>query len=301
MENAKFNVTEFFRKYSIITLGCVLYAFGVTAFLEAGDLASGGATGIALIISHLINMSGATGWNSGILVFIINVPMFILGWIYFGKNFFFSTLYTVGLSSALMWLFSLLLGEYLPFTENPLINAAAGGAVFGLGMGLIFRMGSSSGGTDIPVKILRKKYRHIQTGLISMVSDVIIVASSYFVYCDLEMLFYTIVSVVVFTLVFDWVLYGGNSAKMIYVITSPEKSSVICDRILHEVDSGATFIDAKGAYSGQDKKILLCAIKPFLYPKLRDVVHEEDKNAFIIVSSAKEIYGTGYQNPDDLV
>jgi uncharacterized membrane-anchored protein YitT (DUF2179 family) len=179
-----------------------------------------------------------------------------------------------------------------------LLSAVFGGAIFGLGAGLIFRMGGSTGGTDIPVKILRKKFRHIKTGMISMTSDIIIVTLSFIVFHDLEVLFYTIVSVVVFTFIFDWVLYGGNSAKMVFIISEGEKAEKICARVLTEVNTGATFIDAQGAYSRQNKRILLCVIKPFLFPKLRDVVHEEDKKAFMIVSSAKEIYGEGYQDPN---
>ena len=100
-------------------------------------------------------------------------------------------------------------------------------------------------------------------------------------------------------MVFDWVLYGGNSAKMVYVISEGEKAQRICDRVLKELDTGATFIDAQGAFSGTPKRILLCVVKAFNYPKLRDIAHEEDKHSFIIVSSAKEIYGEGYRNPDD--
>lgn len=291
---------DFIKRYVIISVGCVLYSLGVTVFLESGGLAAGGATGIALIISYALNSAFGQGWwTPGVLVFIINVPMFILTWIFFGKRCFFSTLYVVGLSSGLMTLWGIVLSDFLPLTDSPLINAVTGGAVFGSGAGLIFRMGATTGGTDVPVKILRKKFRHLSTGAIAMVSDILIVASSFFVYNSISVLFYTILSTVVFKYVFDWVLYGGNSAKMVYVISENEKAQRICKRVLTELDTGATFIDAEGAYSGTEKRILLCVVKPFNYPKLRDIAHEEDKHAFIIVSSAKEIYGEGYRNPDD--
>lgn len=298
--NKKNSAIEFLTRYAIITIGCIFYSFGVTAFLEAGDLAAGGATGIALIISYALNAAfGAGWWTPGVLVFIINVPMFVLTWIAFGKRCFFSTLYVVGVTSGLMTLFSIWLEGVLPFDPSPLINAVAGGATFGLGAGIIFRMGATTGGTDVPIKILRRKFRHLSTGAIAMVSDILIVASSFFVYKSVSVIFFTVVSTVVFKYVFDWVLYGGNSAKMVYVISENEKAQRICQRVLKELDTGATFIDAEGAYSGNEKRILLCVVKPFNYPKLRDIAHEEDNHCFIIVSSAKEIYGEGYRNPDD--
>ncbi len=295
-ERRKFVVKEFIKRYALITLGCILYPVGVVIFLQAGGLASGGATGIALIINQ------ATGAPTGVIAFIINVPLLLWGWKVFGKEFFFSTLYVIVLSSVLMWLTEYICIDrlnVLPLTDNRLINAVAGGAIFGFGMGLIFRCGSSSGGTDIPVKVLKKKFRHISTGLITMVMDIIIVACTLFVYDDkLEVLFYTVLSVVVFTLVFDWVLYGGNSAKMVFIISESEPAERICTRILGELDAGATLFDAKGAYTGDDKKMVLCVVKPMVYPHLRDIVRDEDRKAFMIVSSAKEIYGEGYLPPD---
>lgn len=295
-------VLSFLTKYVIISFGCVLYSLGVALFLEANGLAAGGATGIALIISGALEKNGISGFwaDSGMIGIWINIPLFIIGAFYFGKKFLFNTAYCVVVSYLLVTLWNYIFKttfNLLPLTENPLVAAVFGGALFGGGAGVIFRMGGSTGGTDIPVKILRKKFRHIKTGLISMVSDVIIVTSSYFVSYDIELVFYTLISVVVFTPVFDLVLYGGNSAKMVYIISADETARKICARVLTELNTGATFIDAQGAYSGEDKRILLCVVKPFLFPKLRDVVNEEDKKAFIIVSSAKEIYGEGYQDP----
>ena len=296
-------INDFIRRYLLITIGCVLYAVGVVLFLQAGNLSGGGVTGIALIINEV------TGFSTGITSFIINMPLMIWGWKVFGREFFFSTLYVIAFSSLLMWLADKTFLEWvpqiygkhlLPFTDNMLINAVTGGAIFGFGMGLIFRCGSSSGGTDIPVKVLKKKFRHISTGTITFITDVVIVACSAFAYKQntLEVLFFTVLSVVVFTVVFDRVLYGGNSAKMVFIVSDSEAAQSICERVLKELDAGATFIDARGGYTGENKKVLLCVVKPIVYPRLRDIVREEDKRAFMIVSSAKEIYGEGYLSPD---
>ncbi len=296
-----------FRQYAVITLGCLLYSLGISLFIKPAELSSGGMTGISIIFNHLV-----PAVDQGIWLIIFNVPMIILGFIFFGWKFIVSTGYATVASALLMFLWNSVFGatglDILPFTKlqeidhvsSMLINTSCGGVLFGIGMGLIFRMGASTAGTDILVKILRKKFRHIKTGMISMCSDMIIVLCSLFVTnYNLEKLFYTALSVIVFTLVFDLVLYGGNTAKTVFVITARDKYEKIAERVLKEVDTGATLLDAKGAYTREDKVMMMCVVKSFLYPHLRDVVREEDKNAFMIVSSAKEIYGTHYKNQDD--
>ena len=292
------------KQYAIITLGCIIYSLGISLFITPADLSAGGMTGISIIFSHFVPL------DQGILLVIFNIPMLILGLIFFGWKFLVSTGYATVGSSLLMSLWTFVFGEknlnILPLTKGIdapsaiLINGVVGGILFGVGMALIFRMGASTAGTDVIVKLLRKKFRHIKTGMISLITDMIIVTCSLFVNgYDIEKLFYTALSTVVFTLVFDWVLYGGNSAKTVFIITAKERYEKICERVLKEVDTGLTILDARGAYTREDKIMLMCVVKPFLFPRLRDVVREEDKKAFMIVSSAKEIYGEGYKSQDD--
>lgn len=287
-------------QYLIITFGCLLYAIGISLFVEPAKLSSGGMTGISLIINAVTN------FPTGYLYIILNIPMLILGLIFFGWKFLLSTGYATLLSGLFMRLIKHVCVEgwlnNVPITDNVLVNSVIGAVLFGVGMGLIFRMGATTAGTDVVVKILRKRFRHLKTGMISLVTDMIIVGCSLFVPCNgnrLDRLFYTALHVVVFALVFDWVLYGGNSAKTVFIITAKEKCDAVINRILKDIDTGATIVDAQGAYTRAEKVMIMCVVKPFLYPRLRDVVHEEDKKAFMIVSSAKEIYGEGYQNPED--
>ena len=133
-------------------------------------------------------------------------------------------------------------------------------------------------------------------GVISMSIDIVIVLVSGIVFRDFELMCYTILSIVIFTCLFDLVLYGGNTAKLVYVITTADNAEAICKKILKELDIGATLIDGEGAYTGNQRRIIMCAAKNFLYPKLRDIVREVDPHAFTIVSSAKEIYGEGYKD-----
>lgn len=291
-------VIKFLLDYCVITFGCVIYSLGVSLFLDASKLASGGVTGIAIIISHLIReISGGFVFDTGIIILILNIPLFILGLLFVGKKFIISTIYSTVLSSLLMWAWNIAFAQYLPdLNSNILISTLAGGTLFGIGLGLIFRMGSSTGGTDIVVKMLRKKFRYIKMGVISMSIDIVIVLVSGIVFRDFELMCYTILSIVIFTCLFDWVLYGGNTAKLVYVITTADNAEAICKKILKELDIGATLIDGEGAYTGNQRRIIMCAAKNFLYPKLRDIVREVDPHAFTIVSSAKEIYGEGYKD-----
>lgn len=300
----KQRIWEVVKKYLIITLGCFIYATGIALFVAPANLSSGGMTGISIIVNHFVPQI-----PQGVWYIILNVPMIVLGLIFFGWKFLLSTGYATVVSSLIMSAWEMILGKrglnVLPFTQGMdtatayIIGAVVGGVLFGVGMGLIFRMGASTAGTDIIVKLLRKKFRHIPTGMISLGTDMAIVCCSLFIKPDLQTLFYTALSVIVFTLVFDWVLYGGNSAKMVYIITDKAKYASITQKLLSEVDTGATIVDAQGAYTKEDKVMLLCVVKSYMYPRLRDVVKQEDKNAFMIVSSAKEIYGQGYKDQNE--
>lgn len=285
---------QILKKYALILIGCVLFSFGVSLFLDRNNLASGGVTGIAIMISTLTNGRIGTGW----LILILNVPMFILGIIFFGWGFILSTIISTALSSGLIELWNFCLAPLMPEIENTLIAATVGGTLYGAGLGFIFRAGSTTGGTDIIVKILHKKFRHIRAGMISMTIDIIIISASAFVYKDLELLFYTVISIVLFSVMLDLVLYGGNSAKLVHIVTTADKSPAICEFILKDLDISATIVDGKGAYTGSERAVIMCVIRNNLFPRLRDALHTIDPAAFTIVSSAKEIYGEGYRDHD---
>lgn len=280
------------KNCALISLGCIIYSLGVALFLDPYGIASGGVTGIAIIINYVSNGVIGTGW----LILIINVPLFIIGFIFFGKTFIISSVISTALSSGLIELFARFIVPHMPALDNSLIPPTVGGALFGFGLGLIFRAGSSTGGTDIIVKLLRKKFRHLRTGIISMGVDVVIVAASGFIYKDVELLILTVLSIIVFTFMFDRALYGGSSAMLVHIVTEEDKVQPICDGILNDLDSSATIFDARGAYSRQDKTVIMCVIKNFLYPRLRDIIKKYDENAFTIVSAAKEIYGEGFKD-----
>lgn len=293
-------VIQILKKYGILTVGCIIYSLGLSLFLDPHDLASGGVYGISVVIRYLCEKHFGWYWlETWMLIITLNIPLLILGTVSFGKTFIISTLYSTFGSSLLMSLWELVLPAFIPISDDKMICALIGGALFGLGLGIIFKMGSTTGGTDVILRILRKKFRYIRMGFISMCMDFTIVLISTILIGSFEHGCYTVISIVSFTVLFDWVLSGGNAAKLVYIITNDENSKIICDRLLKELDIGATYIDGEGAYTGNNKRIIMCAIKNILYPKLRDIVHEVDPSAFTIVSSAKEVYGEGYKNHTD--
>ncbi len=282
------------KQYLVITAGCILFSLGIALFLDANKIASGGVSGLAIILSHITPLK-----MTGIWIIILNVPLFILGAVSFGRNFIISSLYSTVVSSLFIELLNLLLKSYLPITDDIIIAGVIGGGLMGLGLGIVFKAGSTTGGTDILVKFLRKKFRYIKTGVISLVIDLVIIGISFIFFRDFKLTFYTVISLVVTTVALDWVLYGTESAKLVYVITDAEHASLICEKILKELDISATYIDGEGAYTGDSKRIVMCAIKKMQYPRLCDFIHEIDPRAFTIVTSAKEIYGEGYKNHKD--
>jgi len=276
--------SHFVLRLFLIAVGAAVYSFGVALFLDPNSLAPGGVTGIAVILSHLGILT------TGTLFFVLNIPIMALGLYKFGLHFIAATIYAVALVSA----FSNLLGGMPPVTSDPLLAAIAGGALTGIGIGIIFKCGGTTGGEDIIVKVLRAKRPQLKTGTFFMIIDAAIVACSGFVFRDFNVAMYAMISVVTTAQVLNWVLYGTDEARLAFIIS--ERHEAITARILQQMDVGATYLHATGSYTMSDKKVIMCAVKKHDYPVLEEIVKEEDDSAFLIVSSASEIYGEGYKN-----
>lgn len=270
--------------YLMMTLASGIYAVAVSLFLDPNSLAPGGVTGIAIILNRI------TGLETGTWMFAVNIPILLIGTWKFGWKFILSTLYCTALSSY----FTNLLAPFGAVTADPLLAALVGGALMATGLGLIFKAGATSGGTDIIVKLLRLKFPHLKTGALFLLTDAIIVTASAFVFQDIDTALYAGLVVLVNSLLLDVVLYGRDGAKMLFIIS--DRHERIAGRILEELDIGATYISGNGAYSGKDKKVILCVVKKYLFPKAEEVVRQEDPDAFMIITSATEIYGEGYKN-----
>jgi len=267
-----------------IAIAAAIYASGVSLFLDPNNLAPGGVTGIAVILSRLIHI------ETGTIYFILNIPIILLGIWKFGWKFMLKTAYTIAMTS----FFTNLLSPYDALTNDPLLAALAGGILIASGIGLVFKTGATTGGMDIIIKILRQKYKHLKTGFLFQCTDMIIVAISGLIFKDLNVALYALIAVLVSGHALDFVLYGGDEAKMIYIIT--QKPYEVGQRLMTDIDAGITYLHGKGGYTGVDKEVILCVIRRPLGPKVEEIVKEEDPAAFMIITSASEIYGKGYKN-----
>ena len=293
MSEKKNNREEYVEKKSIrrqifeyicITAASFVYAVGVALFIDPSNLAPGGLTGIAIIVSRL------TGVETGTLIFILNIPIVLIGFWKFGWKFMVSTFYCVIATSV----FTNLLAPYGAATNDILLSAIAGGALVAASIGFVFKCGATTGGTDIIVKLLRRRFPHLRTGALFMLTDAIIVTVSVFVFRDLNAGLYAAITVVVTSVVMDFVLYGRDEAKMIYIIS--DHSENITARLLEELNIGVTHIEGTGAYSGKEKKVIFCVMRKTLAPRAEQIVREEDADIFMIVSNATEIFGEGYKS-----
>lgn len=280
------NCVKYLKEYSLITVGAVLYAMGIALFLDPNHLAPGGVTGIGIILNQFLPL------ETGTIIFMINVPLIILGYLKLGRKLIFRTFYCVALTSTIIDAINAMYGNAV--TDDLLISAIAGCGLVGIGIGLIMKQGSTTGGSDIIVRLLRKKFPHIKTGVLFSTLDCIIVATSAIVFKDIVIALYALIAVVVCAYVIDKVLYGTDEAKLLYIIS--DKSHLITEKLLNDLEVGVTFIQGKGAYSGKEKEVIMVAMRKALAPKAEEVVKEIDPTAFMIITSANEIYGEGHKN-----
>lgn len=284
MQEIKKSIKKRLTDYILITLSSFVYAIAVSLFLDPNSLAPGGVTGIAIILNRVFNI------NTGMLILFINIPILLLGMWKFGFRFIISTIYCTVMISV----FTDLLGVIGAVTTDPLLASLTGAVLMAVGMGGIFKAGSTSGGTDIIIKLLRQRFPHLKTGFLFFITDVLIVTASAFVFQNIDRALYAGITVFVSSFVLDMVLYGRDGAKLIFIIS--DESEKITKRLLEELDIGVTFIEGQGAYSRREKRVIMCVMRKQIAPMAEAIVKEEDARAFMIVTSATEIFGEGYKS-----
>jgi len=220
----------------------------------------------------------------------MNVPLLALGMWKLGWKFVLSTVVAVASSSV----FTDLLSPIGALTSDPLLAAAAGGALLALGMGILFKLGATSGGTDILIRVIKLKYKHLKTGTLFLATDCCVIAASALVFHDVDLALYAAIATMLSSFCLDLVLYGRDEAKLVYLITDHEKA--IANRLLEELEIGVTYLQGQGAYTRDNKKVILCAMAKRLLPKVQEIAMEEDPCAFLIVTSASEIFGEGFKD-----
>lgn len=272
------------KKYVIITAAAFVYAVGVSLFTDPNNMAPGGVTGIAIILSSIFPVS------TGTFIMLINIPILIFAIWKFGLALTVSTIY----ATALISFFTNLLAAYGAATDDILLAALVGGTLTAVSIGVIFRAGATTGGMDIIVKALRLQFPHLKTGKIFFIADALVVTLSGIVFRDLNAALYAAISAICTSVVMDIVLYGRDEARLLFIISA--KAENIAERLLTDVDIGVTYIKGQGAYSGDNKRVIMCVVKKPVSPKAEEIVKQEDPDAFMIITSATEVFGEGYKS-----
>lgn len=264
-------------------IGCALFALGFDLFLLPGGMNAGGLSGLAMVFVHLTDFGSV-----GILTALLNIPLFILAGAKIGKKFFFGSLIGMAFSSAFIDLFAL-----LPVPEvEPLIGAVYGGVICGAGLGFVFAAGVSTGGSDIIVRLLKLKYRHVPIGMISMSFDAGVAILTGIVFRDVNSALYTGIAIFISGKIIDMVVYSFDYSKVALIITKDyeQVAQVISDRL----ERGATYLHGEGTYSRKQTKVVLTAVRRQQVAELKELVVEIDPDAFIIVQEAHQVLGDGF-------
>lgn len=274
--------------YIMITLGTAILAFGIKCFYDPVGLVTGGFSGLAIVVKSLSSLlfeGGIPLWFTNLA---LNVPVFILAYFLKGKGFIGKTfLGTVMLS---VWLFLIPAWD---LAENDLmISALFGGVCAGAGIGLVIRVGATTGGTDMVAALVQLKMRHHSIVQILQVIDGLVVLTGLFVF-GMRPTLYAMIGIVVQTKVSDLIVEGFNYSKAAYIITNEHE--VVAQRIMKELERGLTGLNAKGMYTGEDKCVLYCIVSQKQIVQLKDIVNEVDPHAFVIVSDVREVLGEGFQ------
>lgn len=280
--------SEYVIKYALVALGSALFAAGFQFFLYPNSIIVGGVSGIAMIINYLTELP------VGIMTIVLNIPLFIIAWKHFGGKFIISSLVGMLLSSVMVDLLAML--NYSP-TDDMLLACIIGGAIKGLGLGIIYYAGATTGGTDIIAKFVRLRFPYINFGTIVLLTDAVIIIAFAAIFDRVEAAMYAVIAMFVVSKVIDLVLYGIDNSSMCYII-SENRDRLVKD-ITDKLHRGVTIIEGEGAYSHKEKQVLLCVIKRTQIADIRRIIKSIDENAFFIVSDAKNVFGKGFGDISD--
>lgn len=262
----------------------VLQAIGMHCFVEPCKIAPGGVSGVALLINYV------SGAPIGLMTFLLNVPLLILSYLHLGKALTIKTLKTIAIMSVVL---DLMIAPYVPaYQGDRLISSGFGGIFLGVGLALAFMRGSTTGGGDILAKLLQQRFPYIQMGHALLIIDFIVIAASVVVFHNLESALFGLISLVCTTYSIDFILYGMSRGTMIMVIS--EKNEQIASMILEQVERGATYFKSQGAYTRREGNVLVCVVERKQFYRVKEIIDQVDRDAFLIVSETKEVYGEGF-------
>lgn len=279
---------DYIIQYALIIIGSALFAAGFQFFLYPNSIIVGGVSGIAMIINYLTDLP------VGVMNIVLNIPLFIIAWRQFGTKFVIGSFVGMMLSSVFVDLLALI--SYSP-TNDMLLACIIGGAVKGLGMGIIYYAGATTGGTDIIAKFVRLKFPYINFGTLILITDAVIILAFAIIFNKVEGAMYAVITMFVVSKIIDLVLYGIDNSNVCYIIS--EKSDQLIEDITARLHRGVTILEGEGAYSHQSKQVLLCVVKRTQISDIRKIIKSIDENAFFIITDAKNVFGKGFGDISD--
>ena len=271
------------RSCGIITLGAVIYALAFDWFVAPNQIAMGGVTGLAQIVNALVPVLPV-----GVLSILVNVPLFLAGWRLLGGRLLVSSLYAMAVSSlaidVIAWMHT-----FPPM--DPILATLYGGAGMGVGLGLVFSQGATTGGTDIIGKLLKLKFPWLPIGKLVMIPDMVVVILAAVVFGTVNAALYGLIQMYLLSKVMDMILYGWDTSRVADIITDRWEETV---QGLLDMNRGVTLLQGKGAYTGAEKQVLLVAFRQREIVPIKRMLREIDPKAFFIVCDAHEILGEGF-------
>lgn len=278
-----------------LIIGSLLISFGLAIFLIPNKLAAGGVSGIGIIIYHLSSQRIPVG----VSMLALNIPLFALSFHKLGRYFIIKTLIGAFLVSVFTDIFSLAGEEFLLryFSQDLpgsdlLLFSVCGGVLIGAGLGLIYLIEGTTGGSDLLARIITIKNKHASVGRVLLMIDAVIVLAASIVFKSFLIGIYAFVSLYAASFTIDNVLEGFKFAKAVFIIS--KKHEEIAAYILKILDSGGTALYGKGLYAGEDTNVILCVVKRRRLPQLKESIKAIDQNAFIVITDVKEVLGEGF-------
>ena len=273
---------KLFKEILLSIIGCVFAALGTTIFLLPNKLSTGGFAGIATVIYYLFDI------KMGTTILILNIPLFIITYFKLGKKFVLKSAICTIIFSKLIDLFT----EVLVFTDDKLLASIYGGVIVGIGSALILKAESSTGGSDLVVQVIKAFRPHVKIGSILVIIDIVIVFINLIFLEIFQIGLYSFVAIYIMGKMIDIVFEGINFSKMIYIIS--DKSEEISDDINNIFGKGTTGFYSKGMYTNKDKLVIMCVAKRNEIMKIKHLALQKDKDAFIIITDARQVYGLGF-------
>ena len=272
------------RDYGLLILGAIVQAASMDLFYIPGQIASGGVSGLAQVINHY------TGWPIGMMVLVMNVPLFFLGWRYLGgRRFFIRTVFTVVLYSVLVDVGRLVIPAGP--TRDPMLNALYGGVVGGLGMGITFLGQGTGGGTDILARVLAR-LRGIPLSQSYLFTDALVILLAGLAF-SWEQALYAMIALYVGGVAAEVVTEGASVVRTALIVS--ERPREVADAILREMERGVTGLHGEGMYTQKDRTVLYVVISRSEVARLKALIHEIDPEAFVVIGQASEALGEGFR------